>query len=235
MRKYGLQDLLNQSLIVYRKSWKCLKCIRKPTTSAQDPSVSESLQGTPQFERHFQTTKATEKVYRDASFATKTPVITRSDPWRGGYSPDLGPKQDQTAVSSRPSSSEMLHGDTVRNPELAGLATGEYLDLLQDDALERMIIEPMQPKPKPSDLEVRRRRSEIPDTPDQRSSQWQIDSTAPKSSILQAISSSNQTKDDTTFIVETWQQSTKPKFSKLCYVCKKQPVLAGRNSQNVRW
>jgi hypothetical protein len=228
---FNFLTALVQLFTANRNSWKCLKCIRKPSTP--DLSASKGLQEIRHSGGHSQKPLATSQVSHNAGFGSKPAVIVRSLTQINGYESILEPTRKKTTITRRPS---LLHGDTVRHPKFDDFDTGEFLNLLQDDTLDSMLIELMQPKPKPPDLDVRRRRSEIPDTPDQRSSQLRIDSTVPTSSNLQAgISSSIQTKNDTTFVDEPSQHRINPKLTKLCQVCKTQLVLVANTSKTIRW
>ena len=145
-------------------------------------------------------------------------------------------KRKKATLKSRNLSSELPQDKLVSRPTLDGLPPGEPPNLLQDETPDSTAVVAIQPYPRPADLDVRRWRSEIPDTPDPRSSELPIDNPVPKSSISQAgITSSIQTKDDLTLATAFIPQGLQIDLTTLCQTCKKQPGVFDRHHGLVRW
>lgn len=100
-----------------------------------------------------------------------------------------------------------------------------------------MLAEVVQPKKTPLDkTEGRGRCSEIPDTPDQCPGQVQMNGPlATFSGPGTTASADAQLDDDDTTFVEDLEPTQKLNITRLCEVCKTQPVLAKYNIMSIRW
>jgi hypothetical protein len=146
----------------------------------------------------------------------------------------MSPKKLAATIPS--STSPVPDVGTANYPNGTGRKTGKSSVSLPDGAHKNTAVETMRPNSRPADLNVQRRRSEIPDTPDQRSSQFQIESTAPKSSMSHVCTSSNaETQDQATAAAESEQQPLDTERAKLCHACKKLTVMTDRNGRVDKW
>jgi hypothetical protein len=146
----------------------------------------------------------------------------------------MPPKKPADDISS--STSPVPDVGAARYPNDTGRNTGKSLVSLPDGALKSMAVESMFPNFRPAKFNVRRRRSEIPDTPDQHSSQFQIESTAPKSSLSHVYTSSSaETQDQTTAAAESEQQPLDTERAKSCHACKQLKVITDSIGGVVKW
>jgi hypothetical protein len=211
-------------LILIRTSWSCLKC-----TDSRKSTVLSTVQHHPKAQdlplrvSHPVTFKLPFNLISTKKGADSSAAALKSGP----PAPTSSIGQKQAATNKYSTLKGLIRKDTAKHDQRTPL------DLLQDDALDQLVADAIEPKPKPRDLGACTFRTEIPNTPDLRSSQLPLDSTAPQSSCFQGSMLSNP--QGTGDSVEQLQGEKVSKFSVLCCICKKQPVLGGNINKGVKW
>jgi hypothetical protein len=174
-------------------------------------------------------------VHKTHSSITKRRTFSATTREGGHVGPVSGINRQNAVVGRRAPLKSRMRGVIERHSKHASSDTREPPSPLQDDELDRLLSDVIQPKPTSADLDARTRRTEIPNTPDLRSSQFPPESTTPRSSDHQgSIQSSLHTADDSLMSVAQSQSEKRIKYSALCCICMKQFVV-GSNRKKLRW